>query len=130
MRKDLVDKAEAAAKAEAAGDGLPGLRPVGPEGNLRALPVTRAFDTTKSCPNPWMVGGGQGRRYIARVATLAEGAAVAAAYEAAGDKLLRVSPKAMRATVKRMARQVIEGQLPLPLGDGFDGCKPEGDGDD
>lgn len=139
MRSDLVEKAEreerearglfwpaeSAAKRPAEVELLPEVQPKAGQGQSGIAHV--AFcGADKPRANPWEVrtAGSRPRggfEYLARVATPAEGAAVWQAYQSAGDKLRDVSPKAMRQTVKRMARQVVDGQLPLPLRDGLDG---------
>lgn len=130
MRRDLVEGAEAARLAEARGASLPGLTPDEPQAQrvgVSGVPlVCYAQETAKpERAKPWKVGGGQGRQYVARVASPAEGAAVAEAWQHVG-KIVgeRADVKACRATARRMAADRLDGQAVLPLGDGLEGWMP------
>lgn len=71
---------------------------------------------------PWQVHGPRDV-HIARVGSHSEGVALAEVVGAVGGRLVGQEPKAMRATVRRMADDLQSGQSPLPLGDGWEGWK-------
>lgn len=139
MRKDLIEKAEADAKREAKGEALPlsqaeGSPKAGAVGQSGVPDVVWSQGHAEPArAKPWRVKRGRSG-HIARVATVAEGAAVAEAAAHVGGLLgHRSDGKAMRKTVKRMAADLLDGQGCLPLGDGLEGwlprVKPEGSGD-
>lgn len=151
MRADLVEcaaqelgqpverepEAEAPAspgpKAEPEGDHAEGVGVSGVAG------VQWAQEAGVERERPWMVKG-SGQTYLARVATVAEGAAVADAWQHVagvvaqrsrdGSAVLRDrdTVKAMRKTVQRMVRDKSDGQAVLDLGDGLQGWVPRPDG--
>lgn len=136
MRKDLIEKAEADAKRAAQGDALPlGQADGQPKAEGRRLGdvgqsgvpdvVWSQGHAEPARAKPWRVKQGRSG-HVARVATVAEGAAVAEAAVYVGGLLgHRSDGKAMRKTIKRMAADLIDGQAVLPLGDGLEGWLPE-----
>lgn len=138
MKKSLVEKAEADRRAEAMGHGLPGLRPDDPHSQAEPVRgqsgvpfVEKAQEKGKTRPNPWVARtpgskatGGNG--YVSRVASVAEGRAVLEAWQHVGQIVRdRADVKACRATARRMAADLIDGQAVLPLGDGLEGWLPK-----